>query len=146
MVQHIAAGNPVENKYQLLRKTDDHLRAEIKISGDDLGYQFRLREINGDRGCFFVSENSAVLKILNVGSILDMKYWTAQKTRRVKYVRAEINHIAKQTHEPFKGHYKVGLSILQTKGMNQIHPRDGWPKMGRVTESLKKKQRARQGF
>jgi len=31
MVQHIIASNPVENQYLHLRKTDSHLRAEIKI-------------------------------------------------------------------------------------------------------------------
>ena len=124
MVQHIVAGNPVENKYQHLRKIDGHLRAEIKISRDGLGYQFKLRQIDDNQGCFFVSENSAVLKILDVGSVLDMKYWTADKTRRIKYVRAEINNIRKQNHEPFKGHYKVSLSILETKGLKLVNPVD----------------------
>ena len=88
MVQHIKGNNPFENKYQHLRKIDSHLRAEIKISRDGLGYQFKLREINADQGCFFISENSAILKILDTGSILDMRYWTADKTRTVKYVTA----------------------------------------------------------
>ena len=115
MVQHIVSSNPVENKYQHLRKTDSHLRAEIKISSDDLGYQFKLREIDDKKGCFFVSEHSPVLKILEIGSQLDMKYWTADKTKRIKYVSAEIKDITRQNHDPFKGHYKVGLSILKIK-------------------------------
>jgi hypothetical protein len=125
MVQHIIAGNPIENKYQHLRKIDSHLRAEIKISRNGLGYQFKLREINDNQGCFFISENSSIFKILDTGSILDMKYWTADKTRTVKYVTAKINGIAKQSHEPFKGHYKVALSILKTKGLKQVNPIGG---------------------
>lgn len=125
MVQHIIAGNPVENKFQHLRKIDSHLRAEIKISRDGLGYQFKLREIDDNQGCFFISENSSVLKILGIGSVLDMKYWTADKTRTVKYVTAEINGIAKQSHKPFKGHYKVGLSILKTNSLKQLDPIGG---------------------
>ena len=125
MVQHIIASNPVENKYQHLRKIDSHLRAEIKISRDGLGYQFKLREIDDNQGCFFISENSSVLKILGIGSVLDMKYWTADKTRTVKYVTAEINGIARQSHDPFKGHYKVGLSILKTNGLKRVNPIGG---------------------
>ena len=124
MVQHIIASNPVENRYLHLRKTDSHLRAEIKISSDDLGYQFKLRQIDDHQGCFFVSKNSSVLKLLDVGSVMDMKYWTVEKTRRVKYVRAEINNITKQNHEPFKGHYKISLSILKTKGLKLVNPVD----------------------
>ena len=124
MVQRIIASNPVENQYLHLRKTDSHLRAEIKISSEDLGYQFRLRKIDGNQGCFFVNKNSAVLKLLDIGSVMDMKYWTADKTRRIKYVRAEINNISKQNHEPFKGHYKISLSILKTKGLKLMNPVD----------------------
>ena len=142
MVQHITAGNPVENKYQHLRKIDNHLRAEIKISSDGLGYQFKLREIDDNQGCFFVSENSLVLKILDIGSVLDMKYWTADKTKTVKYVTAKINGIAKRSHEPFKGHYKVGLSILKTKGLKRMNPIDGLLKRGIETEGLSSAQSA----
>jgi hypothetical protein len=122
MVQRIIASNPVENQYLHLRKTDSHLRAEI--STDDLGYQFKLRQIDDNQGCFFINKNSSVLKLLDIGSVMDMKYWTAEKTRRIKYVRAEINNISKQDHEPFKGHYKISLSILKTKGLKLVNPVD----------------------
>jgi len=124
MVEHIVASNPIENQYLHLRKSDNHLRAEIKISSDDLGYQFKLRQIDDHQGSFFVNKNSTILSLLKVGSVLDMKYWTADKIRRVKSVRAEINNIAKQNHEPFKGHYKVKLSILETKGLKLVNPLD----------------------
>lgn len=124
MVQRIIASNPVENQYLHLKKTDSHLRAEIKISSDDLGYQFKLRQIDDKQGCFFINKNSSVLKLLEIGSVMDMKYWTADKIRRIKYVRAEINNITKQNHEPFKGHYKVSLSILKSKGLKLVNPVD----------------------
>ena len=146
MVQHIIASNPVENKYQHLRKIDSHLRAEIKISRDGLGYQFRLREINENQGCFFISANSSILKILDTGSILDMKYWTADKTKTVKYVTAKINGIARQSHKPFKGHYKVGLSILKTKGLKLANPIDGLAKTRIEAEGLSGAQSAQHGL
>ncbi len=146
MVQHIKGSNPFEKKYQHLRKIDSHLRAEIKISRDGLGYQFRLREINDNQGCFFISENSSILKILDTGSILDMKYWTADKTRTVKYVTAKINGIAKQSHEPFKGHYKVGLSIMETKGLKQVNPIGGLLKTRIEAEGLGSAQSAQHGL
>lgn len=146
MVQHIIAGNPIENKYQHLRKIDSHLRAEIKISRDGLGYQFKLREINDNQLCFFINENSPVLKILDPGSILDMKYWTADKTRTIKYVTAKINGIAKQSHQPFKGHYKVGLSILKTKGLKLVNPIGGLLKARIEAEGLSTTQSAQHGL
>jgi len=136
MVQHIIAGNRFDNKYRHLKKTDGHLRAEIKISRNDLGYQFKLQEIDDHQGCFFINENSAVLKILDVGTVLDMKYWTAEKIRLVKYVRAQIKNITRQKHEPFKGHYKVGLSILQMKGLKRVNPTDRLLKARAEAETL----------
>ena len=124
MVQYIVASNPVENRYLQLRKSDSYFRAEIKISSDDLGYQFKLRQIDDHQGCFFVNKNSSILSLLEVGSVLEMKYWTTDKIRRVKYVSAEINNIAKQCQDPFKGHYKVKLSILETKGLKLVNPLD----------------------
>jgi hypothetical protein len=146
MVQHIKGSNPFENKYQHLRKIDSHLRAEIKISRDGLGYQFKLREINDNQGCFFISANSPILKILHAGSILDMKYWTADKTRTVKYVTAKVNDIARQSHKPFKGHYKVGLSILKKKGLNLVNPIGGLLKTRIDAEGLNSVQSAQHGL
>ena len=136
MAQHLISSNRFENKYRHLRKADGHLRAEIKISRNDLGYQFKLQEINDHRGSFFISANSAVLNILNVGTVLDMKYWTAEKTRLVKYVSAQIKDITRQQHEPFKGHYKVGLSILKTKGLKRINPTNRLLKARAEAETL----------
>ncbi|MBT8331228.1 MAG: hypothetical protein KJP06_02765 [Deltaproteobacteria bacterium] len=136
MVQHIIGGNRFDNKYRHLKKTDGHLRAEIKISCNDLGYQFKLQEIDDQQGCFFINANSAVLNILDVGTVLDMKYWTAEKIRLVKYVRAQIKNITRQKHEPFKGHYKVGLSILQMKGLKRVNPTDRLLKARAEAEAL----------
>ena len=136
MAQHVIASNRFENKYRHLRKADGHLRAEIKISRNDLGYQFKLQEIDDHQGCFFINENSAVLNILDVGTVLDMKYWTAEKIRLVKYVRAQIKNITRQKHKPFKGHYKVGLSILQMKGFKKINPTDRLLKARAEAEAL----------
>ncbi|MGD8963837.1 MAG: hypothetical protein PVF29_07865 [Desulfobacterales bacterium] len=136
MAQHVIASNRFGNKYRHLRKADGHLRAEIRISRNDLGYQFKLQEINDHQGCFFINENSAVLNILDVGTVLDMKYWTAEKIRLVKYVRAQIKNITRQKHEPFKGHYKVGLSILQMKGSKRVNPTDRLLKARAEAEAL----------
>ena len=136
MAQYVIASNRFENKYRHLKKADRHLRAEIKISRNDLGYQFKLQEIDDHHGCFFVGENSSVLNVLDVGAVLDMKYWTAEKIRLVKYVRAQIKDITRQDHEPFKGHYKVGLSILKTKGLECINPTDRLLKAKAEAEAL----------
>jgi hypothetical protein len=65
-----------------------------------------------------------------------MKYWTAEKIRLVKYVRAQIKNITRQKQEPFKGHYKVGLSILQTKGLKRVNPTDRLLKARAEAEAL----------
>ena len=40
-----------------------------------------------------------------------MKYWTAGKTKTIKFAKAKVKNITKQNQEPLDGHYLVYLSI-----------------------------------
>ncbi len=109
--------NTLERNYHSLKKADDFYRVEIKLSKFDFIYQFKLRELNGNEACFLIKEDSAIFNKLKVGNVLEMKYWTAGKTKTIKFAKAKIKNITKHNQEPLNGHYLVYLSI--PKGYDQ---------------------------
>lgn len=111
MIKNTIMRNTLERNYHSLKKADDFYRVEIKLSKFDFIYQFKLRELNGNEACFLIKEDSAIFNKLKVGNVLEMKYWTAGKTKTIKFAKAKVKNITKQNQEPLNGHYLVYLSI-----------------------------------
>ena len=53
------------------------------------------------------------LLYLNVGDILELKYYTTDSARPIEFLKTEIRHITRDETGRFKGLYLVGLSILE---------------------------------
>ena len=98
MIHRIAARFPTD------RRTDDrHLpqkfySVEMKLAGLPI-YLFKLKDVSENGACFMVKE--------------DMRYYSEDKTEPSKIFRSEIKHITKATEKPYKGHYMVGVMILE---------------------------------
>lgn len=92
---------------------------EFKIA--DLGslYQFKVWNISSKGMCLLVREDSDVLKYIEVGNVFDMKCYTTDFSLPPENLKIEIKHITKEHMGRFKGHYLVGLLILENqKGDN----------------------------
>ena len=77
-------------------------------------YQFKIRNISTKGMCILVRQNSHVISHLEVGNILDMKYYPEEGKGHIDQSKTEIVHITKGKPGWFEGHYLVGLSILRT--------------------------------
>ncbi len=86
---------------------------EIKLVDPDLIYQFRLRNLSPKGACFLVKEGSEILAHLQVGQILDMTFYSTDKKSRSEIFCTEIEHITGPEQGGIRGHYQVGLSLLQ---------------------------------
>jgi hypothetical protein len=84
---------------------------EFKTSESDALNQFNLLDVSSKGLCFVVDEDSVVLKDLNVGGILKMKYYPPVSSGGAEYLMTEIRHITKADQEGFKGQCFVGLLI-----------------------------------
>jgi hypothetical protein len=60
-----------------------------------------------------IREDSDVLKYLNVGDIVNMKYYTDDSAEPGEYLKTQIRHITKDDERRFKGHCLVGLLVLE---------------------------------
>jgi hypothetical protein len=85
---------------------------EINLGGSIPIYQFKLRDISPSGACILVREDSPILKHLEVGQQLDMKYYTTDKSNPTEYFKSEIMHITKSDAGRLKGHYLVGVMVV----------------------------------
>ena len=88
---------------------------EFKTSESDALNQFNLLDVSSKGLCFVVDEASVVLKDLNVGDTLKMKYYPPVSSGGAEYLMTEIKHISKADQEGFKGQCFVGLLINEKR-------------------------------
>jgi hypothetical protein len=76
-------------------------------------YLFKLKDVSANGACFMVKEGSEILKHLNVGQMLNMRYHAEDETEPSEVFRSEIKHITKALEKPYKGHYLIGIIIRE---------------------------------
>ena len=91
---------------------DRYFSVEFSLRNLDHVYQFQIRETSSSGLCVLVKEGSAVLKHLQVGDVLDLKYNPSNLSDEPEHLKTEIKHITRDDWGRFRGHYMVGLSLL----------------------------------
>lgn len=110
---------------------DQYHSVEMSFKSMENLYQFKIWDISSKGMCILVKETSHILNYIRVGETLDMKYYTRDPAKPPRSLRTEIRHITKDDQGRFKGHYLVGLSILEEKNTYQgEHSQGGGPPVG----------------
>jgi hypothetical protein len=86
--------------------------AEFLIDGLELPYQFRIQDISAPCLYVLVKENSDIVSRLKVGETLNVKYYSASSSPAKGYQKTAVRQITKNDRGRLKGHYLVGLEIL----------------------------------
>ncbi|MBW2019856.1 MAG: hypothetical protein JRI58_03220 [Deltaproteobacteria bacterium] len=105
--------SPIEKRSEPRTEVGEYHSVEFRTEDMAFLYQFKIWNISSKGMCLLVREDSDVLKHLKVGDILNMKYRTDDLSSPAEKLKTEIKHITKQDQGPFKGHYLVGLLILE---------------------------------
>ena len=103
-----------ERKSEDKREGPPYYSVEMALEGLDLSYQFRIWNVASTPMCVLVKEDSDILPRLKVGETLNMKYYSTGSIHPPEYLETAIRHITKNDHGRFKGHYLVGLEIIET--------------------------------
>ena len=103
---------------------DQYHSVELTVSPNRMIYQFRIWNISQKGMCILLKENSAAFNHIHVGDILEMKYYPSESARPTKFFKTKIQHITKEDTGRFKGHYLVGLLILNKQGLMETDPSD----------------------
>ena len=105
----------LERKSEDTREGHPYYSVEMAIKGLDLSYQFRTWNAASTPMCVLVKEGSDILPRLKVGETLNMKYYSTGSVHPPEYLETAIRHITKNDQGRFKGHYLVGLEILESQ-------------------------------
>ena len=107
------ADNYVDRRSESRAIIDQFYSVEFAIGDTPSLYQFKIWNMSSRGMCLLVKEGSDILKSLKVGDIVDMKYYTVEVSKPTNYIKTEIKHITKDDEGRFRGHYLIGISILE---------------------------------
>jgi len=92
---------------------------EIPVKGLPYTYQFKIWDRSSKGICVVVKKDSEFLKYLRVGDIFDMKYYGEDPREPAEYLKTVVRHVTKDEEGRFKGHYLIGISILEHRSEQQ---------------------------
>ncbi|MEW6671753.1 MAG: hypothetical protein AB1427_08610 [Thermodesulfobacteriota bacterium] len=96
--------------------TEQYHCVEFQIYSIGSFYQFKIWDISNKGMCILVKENSAVMNYIKIDDVIEMKYYPRESSATIEGIKTKIRHITKGEQGRFKGHYLVGLSILDKFG------------------------------
>ncbi len=106
----------VEKRSEPRTITEGLYSVEINLGSSLPIYQFKLRDISTNGACILIKDDSPILNHLKVGQILDMKYYSTDRSQPTKYLKSEIKHITKAGPGRFDRHYLVGVLVSENQG------------------------------
>jgi hypothetical protein len=105
--------NTMEKRSEPRTELEKYHSVEFHIADLDFLYQFKIWNMSSKGMCLLVRDDSEVLKFIEVGSVLDMKFHTTDFSLPPENLKIQIKHITKDDKGRFKGHYLVGLLVLE---------------------------------
>ena len=101
-----------EKRKETRDRSNKYHSVEMKLSSLPI-YLFKLKDISSNGACFLVKEGSAILKHLKAGQFLNMRYHSDEEMEPTAVFKSKIKHITKIEEKSYKGHYLVGINILE---------------------------------
>jgi hypothetical protein len=105
---------PPDRRSEQRSAAERYYSVEFTTSGLTSFYQFKLWNISLSGMCILVKENSEVLHHITIGDTIDMTYYLADSQGARENLKTQIKHITKNEDGRFRGHYLIGLSILES--------------------------------
>ena len=117
MKENTNTGNPEERRFELRKVLDRYYSVEFKLKETGHLYHCKLRDLSSKSLGILVNEDSAVLEHLTVNDILKMKYYPPEASSSAEFLKTKIIHITKKEHGSFKGHFLIGLLIIEKQAL-----------------------------
>jgi len=105
----------VDRRPECREQVHQYYSVEFSINGLDHPYLFKIWNVASMSMSILVKEDSDILPLLKVGETLNMKYYSTCSVYPPDYLETAIRHITKNDQGQFKGHYFVGLEILESQ-------------------------------
>ena len=86
---------------------------EFHIQNMGAVYQSKIWEVPLKGPFFLVKEESSVLEHLRTGDEIKARYTQANRRKPGNYIKTKIRYILQEKTGRFKGHYLVGLALME---------------------------------
>ena len=101
---------------------DKYFSVNFSIKETASVYQCLIWDMSPKGISLLVKEDSDILEHLKIGQIFNMKYYKKDTSKPVEFLKTEIRHISKDDDGRFKGHYLVGVEIIEGHDLDQSRP------------------------
>ena len=102
----------MNRRAEIRKMVSQYHNIEISINGMPPAYMFRLRNIMSTGLGVLVRSDSDLLKQVEIGDVLDVKYNPTEPSEPSEYFKTKIEHITEGIADSPKGHAVMGLSII----------------------------------
>lgn len=102
-----------EGKCQRKGIANGYCSAEFYVDGLEMPYQFRIQDFSAPCLYVLVKETSDIVSRLKVGETLNVKYYSSPSSPTKGYQKTAVRQITKNDRGRLRGHYLVGLEILE---------------------------------
>jgi hypothetical protein len=92
--------------------TSRDYRMEIKFVGEPV-YQFRLINVTNEGASILIKDDSAFLKMIEVGQIADVTFISPKGFHPSGRYKIKVKHISELEEKIYKGHRLAGISLLK---------------------------------
>ncbi|MGB5984756.1 MAG: hypothetical protein WBG37_05575 [Desulfobacterales bacterium] len=114
MAKKVTGNGAQEHRSEPRTLLEKYHTVQFTLNRAGPAYMFKLWDLSAQGLCILVRRDSAVLKVLKVGDIMDMQFLPPGARVPAEQLRTEIRHItAKDEESPASGHSMVGLLILE---------------------------------
>jgi hypothetical protein len=113
-VREMMKDNFTEKRSESRKKADEYSCVEFIKSDLKPAHLFVIYNVASTGIGIIVKEGSVALKHLKVGRIMEAKFTLPKVRGGFENCKVEIKHITKDDKGRFKGHYLIGLSILES--------------------------------
>lgn len=100
------------------RGTKEYYSAEFKLTHPRVFYQFKIRKSMTEPLFAVVKEGSKALENIKEGDVINMRYYSLDKTVPAELLDTRIKYITKDSTTGFKDHYVIGLDIENGKALS----------------------------
>jgi len=94
-------------------KRERYHSVEFSLKELSVHYQFKIWDMESMPMCVLVREDSDILRLLKVGDTLNVQYYSPGSVYPSDSLATAIRHITRNDRGRFKGHFLVGLEILE---------------------------------
>lgn len=113
MADHSNEKSPAERRTEPRKNAEQYHSVEFNLGGAVPIYQFGLRDISENGACIVVKTDSPILKHIEVGQIMNLKFYEHGIYNPASLLKSEIRHISAGTPGHNEGLVMIGIRILE---------------------------------